>query len=273
MGHLKGPSAGVIRRIEITVGMTSQVDVITVMRILIAYRARSGRPESAPHIICHACRRRTEGSTEGNTAGSIAAAVLAHAQGRSVGIVGWVEVAVGVTCWEYVVAVLGILVANKARSGGRKNAPPGSSCARRGSTDGGTIGGIAVVTMGHLKARSVSVVQWVEIAVDVPIRVATIFVLRRNSSIVALVKAPDRSCDADSSSDADRSCNTAESVANVAGVNVSVIIGTTGTKVEAVVGIGSGCSWLNSAFREARNSNVMVSGQAGIGVVLDLDRC
>ena len=247
MGHLKGPSAGIIRRIEIAVGMTSQVDVITVMRILIAYRARSGRPESAAHISCHACRRSTEGS--------IAAAVMAHAQGRSVGIVGWVEVAVGVTCWEDVIPVLGILVADKARSGGRKNAPPGSSCARRRSTDGGTIGGIAVVTMGHLKARSVRVVRWVEIAVDVTIRVATILVLRRKSSIAALIK------------DTDRSSDIAENVTNVAGGNASVIIGTTGTEVEAVVGIGSGCSWLNSAIGEARSSKVMVSRQAGIDAV------
>ena len=231
--------------------MTGQVDSITVMRILIAYRARSGRRESAAQIGCHARRR----STKGDTAGSIAAAAMTHAQSRSVGVIEWVEVAVVVTCLEDVVSMLGILVADKARSGRRKNAPPGSSCTRGRSTEGGTIGGIAVVNMGHLKGRSVSVVRWVEIAVDVTIKVATIVVLRGKSSIAALII------------DTDRSTDIAESVTNVAGVNVSVMIGTTGTEVEAVVGIGSGCSLLDSTVGEARNSNVMVSRQAGIDVV------
>ena len=126
--------------------------------------------------------------------------------------------------------------------------------------------------MGHPNGGSVRVVRRVEIAVDETIRVAIIFVLRRNSSITALVKAADRSCGADRSCDADGSCDadmssdSVESVANGAGVNVSVIVGTTGTEVEAVVGIGSGCSWLNSAIGEARNSNVTASRQAGIDV-------
>ena len=179
------------------------------MRILIADRARSGRRESAARIRCHARRR----STEGNTAGSITAAVMAHAQGHCVGVVGCVEVAVGVTCWEDVVPVLGMLVADKARSGRRKNAPPGSFCARRWSTEGGAIGGIAVVTMGHRKGLSVRDVRWVETAVDVTIKVVTVVVLRGKSSITALVK------------DTERSTDIAESVTNVAGGNVSVMIG------------------------------------------------
>ena len=212
-----------------------------------AYRARSGSRESAAPISCHARRWNTEGST----GGSIAAAVMAQAQGRSVGIAGWVEVAAGmaagVTCWEGVVPVLGILVADEARSGCRESAPHSSRRARRRSTEIGTIDGRAVVTMGHLKGGSVRVVRWVEIAVDVTMRVATIVVLRRESSIVALIK------------DTDRGTDIAESVTNVAGVNMSVMIGTTGTEVEAVVGIKSGCSWLNSTVGEARNSNFMVS--------------
>ena len=55
------------------------------------------------------------------------------------------------------------------------------------------------------------------------------------------------------------SSDSAESVANAAGVNVSVIVGTTGTEVEAVVDIGSDCSWLNSSIGEIRNSNLMAS--------------
>ena len=86
-------------------------------------------------------------------------------------------------------------------------------------------------------------------------RAATIVVLRRKSSIVALIK------------DTDKSNDIAESVTSVAGVNVSVMIGTTGTKVEAVVGIESGCSFLNNANEEASNSNVMASRQAGVDVV------
>ena len=147
MGHSERPSAGVVQRIEIAV-------LRIVLRILIAYRARSGRRESAVHNVCHARRR----STEGNTAGSIATDVMAHVQGRSVGVVGWVEVAVSVTCWEDVVHILGILVGNEARSGRRKRAPPGSSFAHRRSTAVGTIGGRAVVSMKHPKGRSVRIV-------------------------------------------------------------------------------------------------------------------
>ena len=210
MGHFERPSAGVVQRRE-----------IAVMRIWIAYRARSGRREIAVLNVYHARRR----STEGNTAGSIATDVIAHVQGRSVGVVGWVEVAVSVTCWEDVVPILGILVANEARSGRRKRAPPGSSFACRRSTVVGTIGGRTVVTMRHPKGRCVRVVWRVEIAVNVAIRVATILILRKKSSIALLIKNTDRSTDI------------AESVTNVAAVDVFAIIWTTGTEVEAAVGI------------------------------------
>ena len=65
----------------------------------------------------------------------------------------------------------------------------------------------------------------VEIAVDVAIRVATILILRKKSSIALLMKNTDRSTDI------------VENVTNVAAVDVSVIDWTTGTEVEAAVGI------------------------------------
>ena len=92
------------------------------------------------------------------------------------------------TCWQDVVLVLRMLVADRARSGYRRDAPSGGFLAL-------TIGAIFTVIMGHLKDRSVRVDRWAEIAVDVTMRVAAILILRKERIIVTSIKDTDRSTD------------------------------------------------------------------------------
>ena len=79
--HPNGGSGGVVRRVEIGVGITIRVDAITVMEIMAAYGACSGTRESAAHDR----RAASELSTKGGGLGAIAAATtMGHPTGGTI---------------------------------------------------------------------------------------------------------------------------------------------------------------------------------------------
>ena len=169
MNHPHVDREDIVRQVGIAISGAGTVNAIAVLVIMGTHGGRSRSREGAPYGSCRAHR----GITRCDAIGGKAVAAMDHPKVGREGIIRRVVDAVGVTYWVDRFTILGILVADKARSGHRQGAAHGWPGGCNLSAKGDGIYGITVAALANPQGRNVGIVRRVETAIGVTRREST----------------------------------------------------------------------------------------------------